>query len=79
MGREYWILSPDNIPELVGLTGKTEDELEEMWATALKFGHVEVFWRIHNKWFNIRVSAEYVFAGMLDRAIEKAIEISLHE
>lgn len=79
MGKEYWVLSPDNMPELMKLTGRSQDELETMWAEGLKFGHVDVFWRIDKQWFSVRVSSEYVFYGLLERSIEKAMEISLNE
>lgn len=69
--RNYRVLSEDNLEDISRLTGKTKKDLEEMLTKCNNFGWVEVFWQDRNRWFNVRVDGQYVYAGLLDRVVEE--------
>lgn len=71
---EFWVLDKENVDFMMRLTGKTEKQLREMYETSIIFDHVQVFWQIRDRWYNMRVAGQYVRFGMLDDAVRKAIE-----
>lgn len=70
---EYLVLSSENIEQVMELTGKTENEIQKMWANSVMFGNVQVFWREFNQWFNLAVDSRYVMFGFLDDVIKEVI------
>ena len=68
---EYRVLSRDTLEDMIELTGKTKNELEEMLKECENFGSVQVFWREFNRWFTFKVSGEYVFYGLLDSVVKE--------
>lgn len=72
----YTVLSQDNADQMMALTGMSKEEMKKILTQNDNSGSVQVFWREGSRWFGVRVSAEYVFLGELDRVIQKAIQIS---
>lgn len=70
---EYIVLSEENVEQVVELTGKTENDIQKMWADSVKFGNVQVFWREFNQWFTFAVDCHYVTFGILDSVIKEVI------
>lgn len=75
--RNYRILSEDNVEDISKMTGLSKVALEEKLDQSRQFGDVEVFWRVLRDWYNVRVSGEYVYSGMLPHVVEEAMYISM--